>query len=78
MWEPPGPGADTEQGALWVRYGPPRRAMSFTPSEFGVAAYGDDNFRVWDYEDFQFVFDDPERDGAFRGQGDGQDDEADL
>ena len=66
LWEPPGPGADTEQGVLWVRYGPPRRAMSFTPSEFGVAAYGDDNFRVWDYEDFQFVFDDPERDGAFR------------
>ncbi|WP_420456268.1 hypothetical protein [Rubrivirga sp.] len=66
LWEAPGLGAETEQGALWVRYGRPRRALSFSPGEFGVAAYGDDNFRVWDFEDFQFVFDDPERDGVFR------------
>ncbi len=64
---PPGPGAETEQGALWVRYGRPVQALSFSPGEFDVAAYGDQNFRVWDYDDdLQFVFDDPERDGVFR------------
>ena len=64
---PPGPGADTEQGRLWVRYGRPAQALSFSPGEFGVAAYGDETFRVWGYDgDLQFVFDDPERDGVFR------------
>ncbi|PAP75203.1 hypothetical protein [Rubrivirga marina] len=64
---PPGPGADTEQGQLWVRYGRPPAALSFVVGDFDPSAYGDGTFRVWAYEDdLQFVFDDPELDGVFR------------
>lgn len=63
-------GAETDQGQIWVRYGRPDRAIRYMiDTERGVPAYGGGRFTVygsWDYPDFQFVFDDPERDGTFR------------
>lgn len=63
--EPPR-GAETAQGRLWVRYGRPARTTRFSPNDDGVQAYGDTRFAVWDYDGFRFVFDDPDRDGAYR------------
>ena len=62
-------GAETDQGRIWVRYGRPDRAMRYLIDSGQAAAYGQDRGAVygsWDYPDFQFVFDDPERDGQFR------------
>ena len=63
---PPARGAETEQGRIWVRYGRPDRTTRFSPNDNGVDAYGDSRFAVWDYADFRFVFDDPDRDGGYR------------
>ena len=66
-------GAETEQGQIWVRYGRPSATVRFTLSDDSAPAYStaadrfaDSNFSVWAYDDFQFVFEDPERDGRYR------------
>ena len=62
-------GAETEQGRIWVRYGRPARAVRFRTSDNSIQMYGerdDVTFAAWEYDDFRFVFDDPDRDGAFR------------
>ncbi|MEM0962093.1 MAG: GWxTD domain-containing protein [Bacteroidota bacterium] len=63
-------GAEADQGRLWIRYGRPRRSLRFVLDRGAVQSYAGDNpdtpFGIWDYGDFQFVFDDPERDGQFR------------
>ena len=73
------PGWSTDRGRLHVRYGLPRRDLLIV-SGFGtiLEQFGDRNeayfneqvdvanrFNVWDYGDFQLVFEDPNRNGEF-------------
>ncbi len=73
------PGWDTDRGRLHVRYGLPQRDILIV-SGFGsiLEQFGDRNeayfneqvdvanrFNVWDYGDFQLVFEDPNRNGEF-------------
>ncbi|HLA63905.1 MAG TPA: GWxTD domain-containing protein, partial [Rhodothermales bacterium] len=75
------PGWATQRGKIHVRYGVPtqdvvivggfqqvleafpERDATFTPAEMQQEA---NLFEIWDYGDFQFVFEDPGRNGEFR------------
>ncbi|WP_412069548.1 GWxTD domain-containing protein [Rubrivirga sp. IMCC43871] len=61
-------GAETSQGQVWVRYGRPAETVRFLADENAVQIYGerDNRFAIWDYPDFQFVFDDPSSSGVYR------------
>ncbi len=60
-------GAETDQGQIWVRYGRPSESIRFVSDDDATPVYEFNLLHgVWDYPDFQFVFDDPERDGQFR------------
>ncbi len=63
-----GPGAETNQGQVWVRYGRPGASVRFTTDDFSVSIYGEQELRaaVWDYDGFRFAFDDPFRSGEYR------------
>ena len=63
-----GPGAETSQGRVWVRYGRPDASVRFTTDGNAVQVYGERDLRVavWDYPDFRFAFDDPMNSGEYR------------
>lgn len=74
------PGWRTPRGELFVRYGPPQRDVILDGGYAQVLEqFADRNpafvsgdeaqanrFNVWDYGDFRFVFEDPNRNGEFR------------
>ena len=51
-------GAETIQGQVWIRYGRPVRAASYSGLGPGTVA-------VWEYPTFRYVFDDQWRNGEF-------------
>ena len=63
-----GPGAETSQGRIWVRYGRPQASVRFTTDDSAVQVYGERDLRVavWDYDGFRFAFDDPFKSGEYR------------